>query len=133
MNDVDILKVAIDGVKQVVGPTVWVADRLPPDIELAKRLPCVVIDLLPGGEVAPWGGDTGWPIQQLIALDIDVFGRSRMESTPLGEQVRAALHQLPFQAENPVTSVDCPRFSTREDMNPHVKVIGVVCDLTVTG
>lgn len=133
MNDADILRVVIDSVKQVVGESVWVADRLPPDRELAKRLPCVVIDLLPGGELAPWGGDSGWPIQQMISLDVDVYGRSRMEATPLGETVRAVLHQLPFQVENDVTSVDCPRFSTREDMNPHVKVIGVVADLTVTG
>lgn len=131
MNDADILMQVIESVQQVLGDDVWVADRLPPDRELAKNLPCVVIDLLPGGEVMPWQGE--FAIQQMIALDVDVVGRSRLEATPIGDAVRAALHQLPFQVENSITSVDCPRMATREDMNPHVKRIGVVADLTVTG
>ena len=128
MSDADVLRLVIESVGDVVAP-VWVADRLPPNRELDKNLPCVVIDLLPGSEVMPWGGTPDSPIQQTVALDVMVYGRSRGEATPLGDRVRAALHQLPFQEGNGVVGVDCPRLSTREDMNPNVKAIGVVADV----
>ena len=58
-------------VAEVLGTTVWVADRLPDADELASNMPAVVIDLLPGEETMPWGGDAGEPIFDSVALDVD--------------------------------------------------------------
>ena len=130
MNDVDILKFAIGAVSEVLGD-VWVADRLPAADDLAANTPAVVIDLLPGSEIVPWGGDSGEHISEYIAFDLEVVGASRAQCTPVADLVRAALHQLPFLEGSGVKSVDCPRFSTREDINPQLRVLGATADLMV--
>lgn len=130
MNDSDILAVVIREVKGML-PGVWVADHLPEGEEMITHLPCVVIDLLPGSEAqVSWGGMQPVRLDH-IALDVEVFGRSRGDATPVADRVRAALHQLPHLADTGVTSVDCPRMSTREDLNPHVKALGVTVDLVM--
>ena len=131
MNDVDILKFAINAVADVLGDDLWVADHLPPADELENLTPAVTVDLLPGSEVVPWGADTGEYISEIISLDVEVVGVSRAQCTPVGDRVRAALHQLPFLEGSGVKSVDCPRFSTREDLNPQLRVLGAVVDLMV--
>lgn len=130
MNDVDILKFAIGAVSEVLGD-VWVADHLPPADDLVANTPAVVIDLLPGSEIVPWGGDSGEHISEYIAFDLEVMGASRAQCTPVADLVRAALHQLPFLEGSGVKSVDCPRFSTREDINPQLRVLGATADLMV--
>ncbi|MFW9242844.1 hypothetical protein [Corynebacterium striatum] len=130
MNDVDILKFAIGAVTDVLGD-VWVADHLPRADELEHMTPAVVIDLLPGSELTPWGGDTGENITDFIAFDVEVVGNSRAQCTPVADNVRAALHQLPYLEGSGVKSVDCPRFSTREDINPTLRVLGATADLMV--
>lgn len=130
MTDVDILKFAVTAVGQVLEGH-WVADHLPPADLLDEQLPAVVIDLLPGSEVVPWGGDTGEQVSDLIAFDVEVVGESRAQCTPVADRVRAALHQLPHIDGSGVKSVDCPRFSTREDINPQLRVLGATVDLMV--
>ncbi|AIT60165.1 hypothetical protein [Corynebacterium doosanense] len=131
MSDVDVLKTIIERVSQMV-PDMWVADVLPPADRLEKELPCVVIDLLPGAEEATsWGGQ-GFPVRlDRVGLDIEVVARSRAAATPVAAKVRQALHQLPHLAGTGVTQVDCPAFTTREDINLHVRVLGVVADVTL--
>lgn len=132
MNDLDILKIAIDQVQQVVGEEIWVADHLPPADEFESNLPAVCIDLLPGDEVIPWGGDSGEPIGEVLALDVEVVARSRALATPVAHKVRMALHQLPHIEATGVRYVECPRFSTREDINPQLRVLGSTVDLGAT-
>lgn len=131
MNEVDILATVIRSVSEMV-PGTPVGDSLPPTGELDKSMPCVVIDLLPGDELSvSWGG-AGFPVRRdLIALDVEIFAPSRAAATPVADRVRMALHQLPHLSETGVTSVDCPRMSTREDLSPQVRVLGAVCDIVV--
>lgn len=46
MNDVDILKFAINAVSEVLGGDLWVADHLPPADVLEELTPAVTVDLL---------------------------------------------------------------------------------------
>lgn len=131
LDEVDVLKVAIDAVREVVGDGTWVADRLPDADRLTDNLPAVVIDLLPGGETTPWGGRDSPSLLDAVPLDVEVLARSRAEATKVGVVVRQALHQLPYLEGSGVKYVDCPRLATREEINPYVKVLGVVADLTV--
>lgn len=126
-DSVDILSVVIREVGGML-PGVRVADQLPGDKDLVGKLPCVVIDLLPGDEL-----DVAWfPVRRdLVSLDVEVFAPSRAAGTPVADRVRRALHQLPYLAGTGVTSVDCPRLSTREDLNTRVRVLGTVCDLAM--
>lgn len=130
-DTVDVLAVVIQEVGGML-PGVRVADQLPEDKDLVGALPCVVIDLLPGDELdVAWGG-TGFPVRRdLVSLDVEVFAPSRAAGTPVADRVRRALHQLPHLAGTGVTSVDCPRMSTREDLNPRVRVLGTVCDIAM--
>lgn len=127
----DMLKFVIDFLGESM-PDVWVADALPPDEELADALPCVVVDMLPGEELQhSWGGDS-FPVRlDGVALDVEVFAVSRGRAVPVADRVRALLHQLPHIAGSRVTSVACPTFGSREDLNPRVKVLGGVCELTL--
>lgn len=131
MSEVDVLAEVIRLVGEMV-PGVTVGDSVPPAAELPSRMPCVVIDLLPGDELdVSWGGN-GFPVRrEVVSLDVEVLAPSRAAATPVADRVRLALHQLPHLAETGVTSVDCPRMSTREDLNPHVRVLGTVCDLAL--
>lgn len=129
-STLDVLSVVIREVGAML-PGVRVADQLPEDKDLVGQLPCVVIDLLPGGEEVAWGG-SGFPVvRDLIALDVEVFAPSRAAGTPVADRLRRALHQLPHLAGTGVTSVECPRLSTREDLNPRVRVLGTVVDLSM--
>lgn len=113
---------------------VQVSDSLPPVDDLMPALPCVVIDVLPGdpGE-ASWGG-VGMPVRlDLVTLDVEVFAESRAVASVVSDKLRRVLHQLPYLADSGATSVDCPMFSTREDLNPHVRVLGATCDIIVRG
>ncbi|WP_313548346.1 hypothetical protein [Corynebacterium sp.] len=132
MNDLDILKVAIEQVQDVLGDEVWVADCLPPADEFDECLPAVCIDLLPGDEVMGWGGDAGEPLGEILALDVEVVARSRAQATPVAHKVRMALHQLPHIETLGVRYVECPRFSTREDINPQLRVLGAAVDIGAT-
>ncbi|OFU54845.1 hypothetical protein HMPREF3120_05335 [Corynebacterium sp. HMSC11D10] len=131
LAEVDVLKMALDAVREVVGNDTWVADRLPDADNLTDNLPAVVIDLLPGEETTPWGGRASPSLLDAVPLDVEVVARSRGEATRVAVVVRQALHQLPYLEGTGVKQVDCPRLSTREDINPYVKVLGVVADLTV--
>lgn len=132
MKDLDILKLAIKQVQDVVGESVWVADHFPKALELENNLPAVCIDLLPGDEVTPWGGEPGEVLGEVLALDVEVAGQSRAQATPIAHQVRMALHQLPHIEGSGVRWVNAPRFSTREDINPFIKVLGASVDLGAT-
>ncbi|GEM_PF-1817880 len=131
MSDADVLKTVIHTVSQML-PGVYVADVLPPAEKLESALPCVVIDLLPGeGAAVSWGGN-GFPVRlDKVGLDIEVVARSRAAATPVAEKVRMAIHQLPHLAGTGVTMVDCPSFTTREDINLRVRVLGTVADVTL--
>lgn len=111
-------------------PDVWVADALPPDEQLDEYLPCVVVDVLPGREVRDSWGGAGFPVMlDGVSLDLEVFARSRAQATPVAERVRLLMHQLPFIDGSQVTTVECPTFGSREDLNPRVKALGVVAEL----
>lgn len=127
----DVLRAAIEVLDDGL-PDVWVADALPPDNELADALPCIVVDILPGEEIRhSWGGD-GFPVRlDAAALDIEVFAPSRAQAMPVAERARLLMHQLPYIDGTGVTSVQCPGFGSREDVNPRVKVLGTVCDITM--
>lgn len=130
MRQPDILATVIAEVASML-PGVWVADHLPEGESMLDQLPCVVIDLLPGSEAArSWGGLDSVRLDH-IALDVEVFARSRGDATPVGDRVRQALYQLPHLEHTGVTSVDFPRMSTREDLNPRVKAIGSTVDLVM--
>ena len=131
LAEVDVLKMALDAVREVLGEGTWVADRLPDADRLSDNLPAVVIDLLPGEETTPWGGDDGSSVLDIVPLDVEVIAPSRAEATKVAVMVRRALHQLPYLEGTGVKQVDCPRLATREEINPYVKVLGVVADLTV--
>ncbi|EEI16275.1 hypothetical protein [Corynebacterium lipophiloflavum] len=133
VGELDILRKAIRVVQGVLGPDVWVADSLPKADDLEANLPAVVVDLLPGSEVAAWGGETITALVDYVTLDVEVVDSSRAKATEVGVKVRRALHQLPFIEGTGVKDVDCPRLSTREEINHRVKVIGTVVDLAVTG
>lgn len=130
-STVDVLSLVIREVGSML-PGVRVADHLPEDKDLVGALPCVVIDLLPGDELSvSWGGDA-FPVRRdLVSLDVEVFAPSRAAGTPISDRLRLALHQLPHLAGTGITAVDCPRMSTREDLNPRVRVLGTVCDLVL--
>lgn len=132
MKDLDILKVAIEQVSAILGEDMWVADRLPRAEDLAENLPAVVIDVLPGDEVTPWGGEDGIVVGELLALDIEIIAESRAQATLIAADVRAALHQLPYQDGLGVRWVNCPRFATREDINHHIRVLGTTVDVGAT-
>lgn len=127
----DSLAFAISTLAEAL-PDVWVGDQLPPDEELDARLPCVVVDILPGEEIrTAWGGD-GFPVRlDRVPLDIEVFGSSRGQIMPVADQVRLLMHQLPHLEGSRVVSVECPAFGSREDLSPRVKVLGVIADLAV--
>lgn len=129
--DVDVLKSAIVLVKEALGD-VWVADHLPHADQLEDSLPAVVLDVLPGEEQQGWGGQSGEQFLDLIPLDVEVLARSRAEATPVAARVRQLLHQLPFIEGTGVKTVDCPRFSTREDINPQIRVLGAVAEVTAS-
>ncbi|MEH0147459.1 hypothetical protein V6D40_07280 [Corynebacterium sp. Q4381] len=131
LQEVDILKIALDAVREVLPDGAWVADRLPEADRLTESLPAVVIDLLPGEETVPWGGRDSPSLLDAVPLDVEVFAPSRAEATKIGVKVRQALHQLPYIEGTGVKHVDCPRLATREELNPYVKVLGVVADLGV--
>lgn len=131
MSDVDVLRTVIKAVGEML-PGVRVGERLPDEKDLIGAKPCVVIDLLPGDELSvSWGGSGMPAMRDLVSLDVEVFAPSRAAAVPVADRVRAALHQLPYLAGTGVTSVECPRLSTREDLNPRVRVLGVVCDLVL--
>ena len=131
MNEADILAIVIETVGEML-PDIRVADTLPVDLDVIGSMPCVVIDLMPGDELSvSWGGDGIPSRRDLVTIDVEVFAPSRAAAAPIADKLRLVLHQLPHIAGTGVTSVDCPRFSTREDMNPRVRVLGVVCDLAV--
>lgn len=125
--DVDALRLVISTLASCL-PGVWVADTLPERDALADALPAVRVDLLPGDELTPFGGPTG-PVVDLVALDIDVLARSRAEAAPVAKLVRDILHQLPMMPGTGVTYVECPAMSTRPDMNPHVRRLGVDAEI----
>ncbi|WP_151530530.1 MULTISPECIES: hypothetical protein [Corynebacterium] len=127
----DVLRLVIEFLAEAL-PQYWVADALPPDVELVENLPCVIVDLLPGTELrTSWGG-ADFPVRvDGAAIDIEVFAASRGQATPVAEQVRLLMHQLPYMDGSGVTSVECPMFGTREDLNPRVKVLGGVAELTL--
>lgn len=109
-------------------PGMWIADVLPPHKEMQKHLPAVRIDLLPGDETVPWGGPGG-SVRDRFTLDVDVIAGSRAEATPVAGQVRDLLHALPTMPGTGITFVDCPPMSTRPDINPHVRRLGVDADI----
>ncbi|MDN6707078.1 hypothetical protein [Corynebacterium glyciniphilum] len=124
MTEIDVLKVAITTLSEAL-PDVWVADHLPPTMEMDSNLPCVVLDTLPGAvREAAWGGD-GFPVRlDENVLDVEVFAQSRGKAQPIAETVRLVLYQLPHIAGTGIVSVECPYLATREDLNPRVKVLG---------
>ena len=113
-------------------PDVVIGDVLPEERELAAALPCVVLDVLPGEEPSvAWGGDS-FPVRlDKVPIDVEVFAQSRAQAAPVARRLRMLMHQLPHIAGTGVTSVTCPEFGTREDLNPRVKVLGVITDLTL--
>ena len=123
---VDALRFVITVLRSCL-PDVHVGDHLPPADRLV--LPAVRVDLLPGGEIHPWGGSG--PVQDRVALDIDVFAASRAQATPVAQTVRQVLHSLPTIADSPVRVVDARPFSTRPDLNPNVRRLGADVDLVV--
>lgn len=142
MKYIDILDAAIQLVVSALPSVefrgrvlpVQVSDSLPPVDDLMPALPCIVIDVLPGdpGE-ASWGG-VGMPVRlDLVTLDVEVFAESRAVASVVSDKLRRVLHQLPHLADSGATSVDCPMFATREDLNPHVRVLGATCDIIVRG
>ncbi|WKD60920.1 hypothetical protein CCICO_04415 [Corynebacterium ciconiae DSM 44920] len=127
----DVLRTVIEFLSGAL-PDYWVGDSLPPGQELAASLPCVIVDLLPGTELrVSWGG-ADFPVRvDGAAIDIEVFAASRGQATPVAEQVRLLMHQLPFVEGSRIVSVECPSFGTREDLNPRVKVLGGVAELAL--
>lgn len=129
MSEADVLKQTIDVLAEAL-PGIWVADHLPPTEDLDDNLPCVVVDLLPGAaRSTAWGSDD-FPVRlDDVVLDCEVFAQSRGQAFPLAERVRLVLYQLPHIASTDVTSVDCGIFTSREDLNPRVKVLGAEAEL----
>lgn len=119
----DPLKFAIGIVEANIGDGTWVADRMPRPDELDDNLPAVSIDLLPSSERTAWGG-FGGPVMEGLTFDIDIVAASRADAVPVGEKVRKILHALPHVDGSTVTSVECPRFSTRPDISPYIRRIG---------
>lgn len=118
------------GVLQECLPDCTVSDSLPEGKLLTESLPVVQVDLLAGEEKHTAFGGEGFPVVlDGIGLDVEVFATSRLQGMEVGERVRRVLHQLPHLAECPVTAVSVPDFSTREDLNPQVRVVGTVVDL----
>lgn len=125
--DVDALRLVISTLASCL-PGVHVADVLPEHSAMDANLPAVRIDLLPGDEVTPFGGMTG-PLMDVISLDIDVIARSRAEAVPVAKLVRDILHQLPLMPGTGVTYVECPAMSTRPDINPRARRLGVDAEI----
>lgn len=120
---VDALRVIISTLKSCI-PGVWIADVLPENRDLLDNLPAVRVDLLPGEEVVGFGGPLS-PVRDEVALDIDVIAASRAAAVPVADRVRQVLHALPTMPGAGVTFVDCPYMSTRPDLNPHARRLGV--------
>lgn len=119
----DALRTIITVLQSTI-PDVPIADVFPDYKNLAANLPAVRIDLLPGEEVVPWGGPGG-SVRDVIVLDIDVIAESRAVATPVAARVREMLHALPTMPGTGVVHVNCPPMSTRPDLNPHVRRLGV--------
>lgn len=109
-------------------PGVWIADVFPEYKGMPANLPAVRIDLLPGGETVPWGGPGG-SVREVVMLDIDVIAASRAAATPVASDVRDLLHALPTMPGTGVTFVECPPMSTRPDVNPNVRRLGVDAEI----
>lgn len=130
MSEPDVLKETISVVAEAF-PELWVADHLPPTTEMDAQLPCIVLDVLPGEtRQTAWNGDDFPVLLDEVALDVEVFARSRGQAVPVAQKLRQVLYQLPYIAEVSVASVDCPELVTREDLNPRVKVLGAEAELT---
>lgn len=130
MSQSDVLAQVISVLDESL-PDVTVGDTLPPTTEMDKRLPCVVVDLLPGStRSTAWGGVEFPVLEDEVVLDVEVFAASRGRAFPVAEQVRRVLYQVPHVAECDVTTVDCPVLASREDLNPRVKVLGAEAVLT---
>ena len=131
IRDYDVLSKVIEILQEAM-PDVVIGDVLPEERELAAALPCVVLDVLPGQEPSvAWGGDS-FPVRlDKVPIDVEVFAQSRAQAAPVARRLRMLMHQLPHIAGTAVTSVTCPEFGTREDLNPRVKVLGVITDLTL--
>ena len=129
MTDTDVLKQTIDVVAEAF-PEMWVADHLPPTTEMDAKLPCIVIDVLPGQtRETAWNGDDFPVILDEVVLDAEVFAQSRGQAVPVAQKLRQVLYQLPHIATTDVAKVDCPELVTREDLNPRVKVLGAEAEL----
>lgn len=130
-DDLDVLMQVIGIVSEQM-PGVTVGDALPPLDDLDAMLPCVTIDVLPGEQRAvAWGGED-FPVRlDGVPLDVEVFAPSRAQAMQVAKRLRLVLHQLPHIAGTDVTDVDCPAFGSREDLNPNVRAVGIICDLTL--
>lgn len=101
----------------------WVGDVLPPAEQLDPRQVYVVVDELPGEEVAPWGGHA--PLIADHVLDVDIHGPSRIATKAVRDQVKATLSDLPNRRHVPITRTRCPStWHPRPDMNPKLKRVG---------
>ena len=131
IRDFDVLAKVIEVLHDAM-PGVTIGDVLPEEHELDQALPCVVLDVLPGEEKsAAWGGEV-FPVRlDVVPIDVEVFAKSRAQAAPVARQLRMFMHQLPHIAGTEVTSVVAPEFGTREDLNPRVKVLGVIAELTL--
>lgn len=129
-REVDVLRYVLTMVATALPENTWVADSLPTPDELQQHLPCVIVDLLPGGEMKAWGG-SGFPLTDRFELDIDVIAASRAKAVPIGVAVRRMLHALP-NTSGVVVDVTAPAMSTRPDYNPHVKRIGCTATVVVS-
>lgn len=131
MNEVDILDQIIQVVQRQM-PGVPVADRLPMAGDLVEEMPCICIDMLPGEQVnIAWGGDSPTVVRDGMPVDVEVLAGSRAEAFEISTRLRRVLMQLPHIEPVGVDTIDVPMLTPRDDVNPHVRSLGAVVDMTL--
>ena len=102
-------------------PGVWIGNGLPPDADLAKHQPCVVVDDLPSAPMRAWQGDV---LSAEFNADIEVVGFNRASAYDLAVEVQKVLDAAVDDPSAPFMSANCGFFSTRPDKNPRVSCVG---------
>ena len=130
MSEVDILDQIIVFVQRQM-PGVPVSDRLPAAGDLFNEMPCICIDLLPGEQInTAWGGDSPTVVRDGMPLDVEVLAGSRAEAFEISTRLRRVLLQLLHIEPVGVDTIDVPMLTPRDDINPHVRSLGAVVDMT---